>query len=348
MKLLTNSPPGSHVAAWIVALPVLLASGCATTPYQYGRFHPQEPTGIALQAIELDYGQPHKTLDRIAWVVGIPARIMTLNKKTNNHDISPETVETLKTYLEENDITDVYVAVNDYDPKGQWKRLRENDRIAPFWRYSMGTVTWLGYTVFPNRVFGGDRYNPYTNSLNLSSDVPALVLSEAAYAKDIHSRRHPGAYAAFVNDLPVLTVFRQARATSDVLGYARTKGDWKTEEQGYHVLYPQMGAATVGTAAPLVPTVGPFLGLGGAVAGHVTGRTVAYVQRSKLPKPSTEAIPNEDAPRSYDETTAAREIADKNSLPPTSKSPSRDRTGVFQASYEQPRPTRPESSPVTP
>ena len=343
MKLLTNSP-AAFLAAWIVALPVFLVSGCAATPYQFGRFHPQEPAGVALTPIEIDYGQPHKVLDKIAWVVGTPARILTLNKKTNNHDISPETVETLKTYLEENDITDVYVAVNDYDPKGQWKRLRENDRMAPFWKYSMGTATWLGYTIFPNRVFGGDRYNPYTNSLNLSSDVPALVLSEAAYAKDIHSRRHPGAYAAFVNDLPVLTLFRHARATSDVLGYARTKGDWKTEEQGYHVLYPQMGEATVGTAGPLVPTIGPFLGLGGAVAGHVAGRTVAYVQKSKLPKPPPEVIPSEDAPRTedaprlYDETPAGQEIADKNSSPASRNSPVPDGTGVTPASYEQTRP----------
>ena len=127
-------------------------------------------------------------------------------------------------------------------------RLCENDRIAPFWRYSIGSLTWLGYTVFPNRIFGGDRYNPYTNSLNLSSDVPALVLSEAAYAKDIHSQQHPGAYAAIVNDLPVLSVWRKAKATSDVLGYARVEGDWKTEEQAYHVLYPQIGSASVGTA----------------------------------------------------------------------------------------------------
>ena len=103
-----------------------------------------------------------------------------------------------------------------------------------------------------------------------------------------------------------------------------------------------MGAATVGTAAPLIPTVGPFLGLGGAVAGHVTGRTVAYVQRSKLPKPSPDAIPNEDPPRSYDEVIAAQEIADKDASPAAAKSRPREKPGVIQASYEE------RSSPITP
>jgi hypothetical protein len=173
------------------------------------------------------------------------------------------------------------VAVNEYDPKGQWQRLRENKRVAAGWRYSVGTLNWLSYTILPNRLFGGDRYSPYTNTLNLSSDVPAQVLSAAAYAKDIHSQRLPGTYAAFVNDMPVLSVVREAKAARDVLGYARARHDWKSEQQAYHVLYPQIGGATVGTAGVFVPTVGPLLHLGGVAAGHAVGRTVAYIQRPK-------------------------------------------------------------------
>ncbi len=278
-------------AAWIVALLVVPACGCVAAPYHYGRFHPQEPSRRLVEPVEVVYGKPHKTLDRIAWVIGLPNRLLTLNNNTDNHKIAPETVEQLKVYLAENDITDVYVAVNDYDPKGQWQRLAENERIAPLWRYSIGVLTWLNYTCFPNRVFGGDRYDPYANSLNLSSDVPALVLSEAAYAKDIHSQRYPGIYAAIFNDLPILSVWRKARATSDVLGYASVNDDWQTEEEAYHVLYPHIGAAAFGTAAPFVPTFGPLLTWGGAAAGHVTGRTVAYFQRPKRPNPEASEKP---------------------------------------------------------
>lgn len=274
---------------WIAAILALLAAGCATTPYKYGRFHPQSPGGVRLQAIEVVYGKPRKTLDRIGYVLGTPARLVTLNKKTNNHHVSAETVEKLKVYLAVNDITDVYVAVNEYDPKGQWQRLRENTRVAPGWRYSLGTLSWLGYTVLPNRIFGGDRYSPYTNTLNLSSDVPAQVLSAAAYAKDIHSQRLPGTYAALFNDMPVLSVVREAKATHDVLSYARARGDWKAEEQAYHVLYPRIGGATVGTAGRLVPTVGPLLHLAGVGAGHAVGRTVAYFERPKEVKPIEKA-----------------------------------------------------------
>jgi hypothetical protein len=271
-------------AWWIGALGLLGAVGCATTPYQYGQFHLTRPDGDAPASVVIEHGKPHKTLDRIAWVAGMPGRILPLNSKINRHDISPETAETLKTYLEKNDLADVYVYVNHYDPTGQWQRLRENKLISPVWRYSFGVLSFAGYTMMPNRVFGGDKYNPYTNSLYVNSDVPAIALDQAAFAKDIHSRKFPGTYAA-INDLPVLSVWHEARAIGDVLGYARAENDWEIERQTYRVVYPRLGAASAGFAGPLVSTmvagpitpmlVGPAMHLSGAAVGHVAGRTLA-------------------------------------------------------------------------
>ena len=300
---------------------MLCLSGCASGTYRYGRFHPAEPDGVALQPVVVEYGGQHETLDRIGWVVGLPARIMTLNSKVNNHNVSPETVDHLRTYLGQNDLTDVYVSVNDYDPKGQWRRLRENYRIDPFWRYSVGTLSWVGYSLFPNRVFGGDEYNPFTNTLILTSDVPARALAEAAYAKDVHGRSHPGAYAA-VCDLPLFSLLRQGRATSDVLGYARVQQDWEIEKQAYHVLYPHIGSTALGPAAHFVPVAGPFLSAGGALVGHATGRTITALQ----PKPVS--MPSGEPPLP--------------ALPPSS--PSEDQ-GIIRASYEESTPAVPATAP---
>jgi hypothetical protein len=267
-------------AILLCGLVLLCGNGCATTSYRFGRFHPETPDGTNVQPVVVKQGTPHKTLDRFARIVGIPGQFFTLNKKTNNHDVSPETIDKVKTYLERNDITDVLVAVNDYDPKGQWQRMRENDRISPLWRYTAGTLNWLGYVIIPNRVFGGDEYNPFTNTMTLTSDVPSLVLAEAAYAKDIRSQKNPGAYAA-INDLPVLSLIRHSKATSDVLGYARFEHDWEAEKEAYDVLYPQIGSTTFGPASHFVPVAGPFLSVGGAVVGHAAGRSVAKVQEPK-------------------------------------------------------------------
>jgi hypothetical protein len=288
---------------WIVGLCLLACFGCAATPYQYGHFRRlQQERDV--QGVVIEHGAPHKTLDRIAWIIGTPARILPLNAKINKHEISPETAETLKVYLEKNDLTDVYVYINHYDPSGQWKRLRDNTSISPFWRYSFGAFSMVGYTVLPSRVFGGDKYNPYTNALYLNSDVPAVILHEAAFAKDVHSRKLPGSYVA-VNDLPVLSMWHEILAVNEVLSYARSESDWKVERETYRVMYPKMGAESMGVAGPLVTTmvagpiapllIGPALGLSGAAVGHVTGRNMIARRDTELHKPNSriDATPND-------------------------------------------------------
>lgn len=277
------SPPLSRHLLLAVLLPsMILGVGCVTAPYRYGRFHPDRPEGTDVQPIRVDRGRPNAALDGLGWVVGLPGRVLAMNKNVNSHHVSAATVERLEEYMELNDISDVYVSINDYDPADQWRRLRENRRIAPFWKYTAGSLTWLGSTLLPRRVIGGDKYNPFTNTLVLTSDVPALVIAQAAYAKDVRSRKHPGAYATLVNDLPISSVMRQVKATGDVLGYARDRQDWDAEQEAYHTLYPKIGSDLFSTGSHFVPVFGPLLSVAGAVAGHATGRTTAALRARQL------------------------------------------------------------------
>ncbi|HEX3870486.1 MAG TPA: hypothetical protein VHV77_08625, partial [Pirellulales bacterium] len=217
-------------------------------------------------------------LDRIGWVVGLPKRILPLNSKVDNHHISEKTTAKLVAYLEENDLGDVNVYVNHYDPRGQWQRLRQNESVGAGWRYSLGTFSWLKYTVLPGRIFGGDDYNPYTNAIYVNSDVPAMALKEGAAAKDVHTRVYPGSYVA-VTGLPIFSQRRSIQNANDVFGYAQEHHDWELERQAYHVLYPQIGSEVASVGTPLVAPVGwwaaPAVGVTGAAVGHVTGRTIA-------------------------------------------------------------------------
>ena len=232
----------------------------------------------------------------------------------------------------------MYVAVNEYDPKGQWRRMRKNDRVSPFWRYSVGTLAWMHYTLLPNRLFGGDRYDPFANSLNLSSDVQSLVLSEAAYAKDIHSRRHPGAYAAIVNDMPVLSIWRRARAASDVLGYARAKR--RLEDGG------------TGLSCAVSSDRRGFRRHGGAVCArrrpvHLVGRRRRGTRdrphgRSRATLEAAQVSRQGEPPNGAD-AIAAKPPPPLLNSPPTPVAVARQRPSeAVQVSHEQLRPARPE------
>lgn len=257
----------------IWALPVFvfagLLSGCATAPYQFGHFH----AGSQGQA-EFEHGKPHEVLDGIAWTTGLFARVLTLNQGVSNHEISEETEAKIAAYLDENDLNDVLVSVNQYDPKGQWRRLRETHEIGGFWRYTFGTITLVQYTILPGRVFGGDYYNPFTNTLYVNSDVPAVVLHEAAFAKDVHSRNLPGTYAS-INELPLIGVWRHVIGVNDVLGYAQLKDDWEVERETYCVVYPQMGIYSTALTGSFLPFWdGMLITVASAAAGHATGQVV--------------------------------------------------------------------------
>ena len=257
---------------WLIvaALCWLGTTGCATIPYRYGHF--RTPGDDAHTGVAFEYGKPQKTLDRIAYVTGIWSRFLSLNSRVNNHSLSDGTKEKLIAYLDENELNDVLIRVNQYDPKGEWHRLRENHRVARGWRYTAGLLSLAHYTIFPGRVLGGDQYNPFTNTLYLNSDVSAVVLHEAAYAKDVHSRLLPGTYA-FVNEIPILALWRHTNGVNDILGYAQINDDWPVERETYCVVYPQMGvhgAALVG--APLPFWDGMLCTVAGAAVGHTTGR----------------------------------------------------------------------------
>ena len=274
-----------HVWAFLMLMLTCGASnvGCAVTQYRYSHYRDStlDCNAVAKSETEavFEYGRPNKTLDRLAWGVGLPSRILPLSSRVNNHDISAETTAKLSRYLHENDLDDVLVRVNQYDPKGEWKRLWDNTRISPGWKYTFGAGMLVQYTLFPGRVFGGDHYNAYTNSLYVNSDVPAMLILEAAYAKDIHARPLPGPYAA-INELPVLETWRLSYGLNDTLGYAQLNDDWELERETYAIVYPIMGIevalgghSAISSLASVPLVVLPIAAVGGAATGHVLGQT---------------------------------------------------------------------------
>lgn len=270
----------------MVGLFLCCTLGCAGS----SQFRAQSPTDDSTpDDVTIVYGQPHRVADRVGYLVGLPERMLTLHPSVNNHEFSDTTREQLLTYLRKKNLTDVHVRVNQYDPLGEWRRLRENSRIAPGWKYTVGLLPLTAYTLIPGRIFGGDLYNPFTNSLYINSDIPSVALHEAAYARDVRDRRLPGTYAA-INELPFLSLWRHAHGVHDVIDYAQREHDWDTERETYRVVYPMIGIhmASGGTHAVMgnEPLEGifltPLLPIGGALAGHAVGEMAIARRRREL------------------------------------------------------------------
>ncbi|HBL19225.1 MAG: hypothetical protein A2X36_03095 [Elusimicrobia bacterium GWA2_69_24] len=286
----------------LLCLAVLLASGCAAVPYKYGSgIESAKTTPLAPGEPQIERGRPRKFIDGFGhYVAALPSKLMLWNWKIENHNISPETEEKLKRYLEENDLKNVKVRLNQYSPGSEWRRLFRNKAVGAGWRYTLGVISVAMYTSFPGRFFGsllpwsaGDHYNPYTNTIHLYSDHQATALHEGGHAKDFAPRRFKGTYS-FLGAIPLVPLYHEGRATNDVLGYYRDKALIADEKNGIKVLYPAYCTYVAGEGLkwPSMFLVLPSW-LGYAVSGGlvIPAHIVARIRAKRMQEPPPAAAP---------------------------------------------------------
>ena len=256
--------------AWICLLP-FTPCACVMAPSQHAsRMLRPVAEPIAPDVVSVERGKPNAVVDTVGWVVGIPEKILLWDDRVSNHSVSPETEAEVRDYVAQNGLGEVKVRINQYAPIDEWKRLRANKMVSPVAKYTLGTVHLVGYTLLPNRIFGGDYYNPYTNTVNVTSDVPSLAVREAAYAKDVHLRSHPSWYA-FSQEFAVASIWHSAIATDETLRYYQQVGSPDQQYEAYRIISPRYGADVGGSVDSLL-AISPVATVGGAVIGHIAGR----------------------------------------------------------------------------
>ena len=265
----------STIASIILASTFLSAcAGCAGKSQFYSKLTPRDELRETKTPVAFRYGKPNWCLDGMQKIVELPSRVMLGGRLKADCLPSEETHEVLTDYLQENDLADIPVLVNDYDPLGQWQRLRENDQVSPGWKYTAGVVGLVNYTLFPGRVFARDTYSPFTNTLQVNTGRLSDSLHAAAYAKDIRARKTPGTYAV-VNSLPGIALWKTTIAVHDVVGYAQAKDSWQLESGVYRDQYPQVAVKTMAPVGLFMTPVGNVaLAVSGGAVGYAVGRTV--------------------------------------------------------------------------
>ncbi|MEQ9410863.1 MAG: hypothetical protein RIK87_24335 [Fuerstiella sp.] len=265
-----NLRPGSRIANLVLCwLSCVLLSGCATGRYRFGSAdHYRISQELAeLTGPQMERGQPNRIIDAAGWVWGVPKKILLFNRRVENHDIDQQTEAAIAEYLDRNQLDTVKVRLNQYHPGDDWKRLVANKSVGAGWRYTLGALSVAGETLLPGRVFGGDHYNPFTNTVHVYSGVPAIAVHEGGHARDFARRKWKGTYAATYL-IPAVSLYHEAIATRDALDYFGATDDARNLKQAYEILYPAYGSY-VGNAVsgPI-----PFGYIAGVVGGHVVGR----------------------------------------------------------------------------
>jgi hypothetical protein len=223
---------------------------------------------------QIERGKRRAVIDGLGWVIGIPSKIMLWDRRVDNHNVSAETEEAIRQYLDDNDLDHVKVAINLYDPLDDWRRLRANKTVGWGYRYTLGALSVAGEAIVPGRLIGGDHYNPFTGTIYLYGDVPAIALQKGGHAKDFARRDYPGTYA-LVAALPVTRLWPEAIATGDAIAYAEQHKDTDLERESYRILFPAYGTYVGGAVGRFVPPVALPIYVGPIIAGHAVGRVEA-------------------------------------------------------------------------
>lgn len=259
---------------------------------------------------QIEHGRPHRFIDGVGWVFGIPEKIALWDRRASNHDVSPETEQKLSEYMAANGMESTKVRINQYDPGGEWRRLVDNKSVGAGWRYTVGALRTLGYTILPGRVFsgfvGGDSYNPYTDSIYVYSDIPAVAVEQGAQAKNVRWREHPGTYAS-IYSLPVLTLFPGKAAKSEVYEHVALNGTYDEQVATRDALYPKYGMEIGGQTAYLVPGSSIVFSLAGAGVGHVVDAVT--------PAPAVGAEPFAQAAAKFQQPTELAEAPNVTTWP---------------------------------
>lgn len=266
---------------WLCSMLLLICSGCASVPYHYAQ-GVEGPDTLRLRSSEtqVERGRPVALVDGLGhYLFSLPSKLILWNWSVDNHQISGETEQALRDYLEANDLHAVKVRLNEYAPGGEWSRLVRNHAVNGFWRYTVGAVTVVVYTILPGRLLGGDNYNPFTNTLNLYSDNPSIALHEAGHVRDFAQREWKGAYGA-VRLLPLVPLYQEAVASNEVMSYDRDRRDLEGEKEASKILYPAYSTYVAGEGLNLWSWFGGPISYGTSLAiklavaipAHVAGR----------------------------------------------------------------------------
>jgi hypothetical protein len=260
--------------------------GCATQPYRPGaKIDYIVGYEMPPEQEQFVYGRPHGFLDASGWIWpgSLLSKLVLWNYKVDSHHVSPKTVSVLKQYLSYNELDNVKVRINAYSVADEWHRTFRNKAVGAGWRYILGFWSWLQYTIFPGRFFGGDNYNPYSNTINIYSDIPAILLHEGGHAKDFAQRTYKGTYA-FAYMLPFFALYPEALATRDALGYLRAYAPLYYQKQGYNILYPAYGTYVGGSIGEWLTMPWNYVAYaGGVIPGHIIGR----IRSATLPEPTS-------------------------------------------------------------
>jgi hypothetical protein len=246
--------------------------------------------------IEVQVGSSNYAfVDLIRNILSIPKKFLLLNSNINSGNVSNETIEKMREYLDANGLHDVAISVNQYKPQWIWDRIFTNPKTSVLSKCTIGFMHGLYETFSIPKLTGGDHYDFASNTIHLFSNDASAALHACGHAKDYNQQEYPTLYAltkALPLVGPLANLYQEAVASENAITYLREKKSGEGVRQAFTLLIPAFFSHLAKIA--LKPKVSPlslmlftttqttknyvlrFLGI--MAIGHCLGRIMASLE----------------------------------------------------------------------
>lgn len=235
----------------------------------------------------IERGYPIEALDNLGNILSLPEKLLFLSTKIDRHYVSNEIEAKMIEFIMSHDLYHIKVRLNQFAPKDEFLRLFTKNDVNVFFRISLGLLAWFAYLINPGRLFGGDFYNPYTNSVNIFSNHVGIALHELDHALDFRTRKHPGIYQ-LIRLIPFVALYQEYKASRYAIQFLKEKSYDKEEISSYRILYPAYSTYVFGSIYEIFPS--PILiwfYLPVIIIGHVIGNMHAYFRNGAVSRGKT-------------------------------------------------------------
>jgi len=271
-----------------MAFSALACAACASPPEVYvptETYYVDQQIEFEDSGAQIVRGRPIWILDAFNdYLISLPTKLLLWNRHVLDHEMPQQAQLMLEAYLALNRLHSVKVRFNEYAPIDDFRRLTQNSEVGAGYRYTLGLLNWLLYTLVPERVFAGlpivtagDHFNPFTNTIHVYSSDIAILIHEAGHAKDYVRHESKGTSFALLRLLPGVDLLQEADASSDAIRYFYCVHDEKAEIDAYRTLIPAYSTYIAGYfQGGLIVTL-PIV-----FAGHVSGYTQSLEREHAL------------------------------------------------------------------
>lgn len=205
----------------------------------------QVSTPGKIDEIDIQVGSSSVVKYSIRNVLSIHLKLLLWNSQINSGNVSKEIIDKVREYLHDNNLSDVNVYVNQFNPKQLWHRTFSNPKTSLLSKCTIGLADCI-----MSCIMSGDYFNSSSNSVNILSNDLGIALHECGHAKDFSSRKNPSLYAVsraipLVGSLVAL--YQEYLASQNAISFLRTKNLRKEVRNTFKTLTPAF-ATYVGSA----------------------------------------------------------------------------------------------------